>query len=74
MPTNSSIWDEGKARGKEAFAEGIKCAPALDPKMAALITGKNTKEVIELLSGWHGGWAEACIAEPVAFEEEMKRG
>jgi len=64
-------WDEAVARGKEAYAAGINCAPALDPEVIPLIRKHATKSVSAtlVLGGWHRGWAMANVAAPVYLDD-----
>lgn len=53
-----------KTFGAIAFANGIKCAPALCGDMMAMIAGRQIgdKRTIKEMNAWVAGWTEANLA------------
>ena len=53
-----------KTFGAIAFANGIKCAPALCKDLMAMFSGRQVgdKRTMQEMKAWIAGWTEANIA------------
>jgi hypothetical protein len=59
------LFEEGRALGRAAFANGVPCIPARDKAFHRYILASDGTNMDVRLRGWHRGWAEANVAAPV---------
>jgi hypothetical protein len=61
---------EPERMGRNAFAAGIRCAPALDPTFCATLAGSpvGNPNTIRRMDAWIRGWTLANLAAPIVNE------